>query len=213
VSSTAGPLPPLAEKATVQRIIDFDGGIKQYLVRAPSSIPSGSDLCPFCRPTHRLRRHGSYCRNAVTAVDSHRIAVQRLYCPATGRTVSLLPDFLVPRKQHTAPVIAAFLYAFAWLGLGLAAAVSKATRVYPSRQKGRFWARAIAARGHVIRAYVATQRARVSAPPSDALLLAHPVRRLLYSLLAPLRVGYADLPAAFVHHSRRMHAAHGLALA
>jgi hypothetical protein len=141
------------------------------------------------------------------------VAIARFLCRATGRTVSLLPDFLVPRKQHTVAVIATFLHAFVWVGLSLAIAVATATRLYPSREKGRFWARAVAARAPLVHAYAAVQDLRTAPPAADSVLPADPARTLLRTLLAPLRAGWPDLPSAFVHHSRCLHARYGLALA
>ena len=198
----------------MQIIVECTGGIKEYAARGPDCVaPLESLSCPFCRPRHRLRRHGSYCRNAVTESSVHRVAIARFLCPATGRTVSLLPDFLVPRKQHTAAVIASFLHAFAWLGLSLAIAVRIATRVYPSHEKGRFWARAVASRASVVRRYITAQHVRVGPPGADWVLPAEPPRILLRALLGTLSAGWPDLPSAFVYHSRRLHARYRLALA
>jgi hypothetical protein len=102
-----------------------------------------------------MRKHGFYSRTVVTGEDCHSILIRRLLCVLTGRTVSLLPDFLVPRKQHSCAVIAAFFHAWAVLDVTLTAAMARATSVAPMRQKAQFWIRGFAKNLSKIRAYLA----------------------------------------------------------
>lgn len=210
---TPTPSPcPHSGKANIQKILPVACGIKGY-VGSERTFPIPADLqrCPFCIPSHRLRCHGFYARWAVTDTGMQRTWVRRLLCPATGRTVSLLPDFLVPRKLFVAAVIATFLHAFVWLAHSLAAAAGAATGIRPSRQKGRFWCRAVLARAESIRTYAAglpaTAPDTLTAPPATDTL-----RHDLHTLLGPVLAGAPDLAHTFTDHCRRMHDAYGQAL-
>lgn len=44
----------------------------------------------------RLHKHGRYMRTVVTQSDIVQIPIYRQFCPSCGKTISLLPDFLVP---------------------------------------------------------------------------------------------------------------------
>jgi hypothetical protein len=199
----------------IQKITELSGTINKILRDAAAgvtAVPQGADLCPFCEPTHRLRRHGTYRRTAVTADAVIRISIQRLLCAATGRTVSLLPDFLLPHKQHVIPVVATFFLAFALQRLSLAASIAYATIIYPSRQKGTYWIRCLLRNAPVVRIYMASVRPRQRIPRSEAVPLASPrggfitrVRARLASLLDLLRDGFGSLQDAFRVHSRNMH--------
>ncbi len=196
--------------ANIQKILPVPHGIKGYLGHERTSpIPADLQLCPFCTPTHRLRCHGFYARWAITATVMRRTWVRRLLCPATGSTVSLLPDFLVPRKLFLASVIATFLHAFIWLRHSLSIATGAATRIRPSRQKGRSWCRAVLARAQAIRKYAAglpaaAPKALLAPPAADT--LRHDLHALLGPLLGPVLADAADLAHAFTDHCRRMHA-------
>ena len=51
--------------------------------------------CPKCnnRKTHK---HGHYKRTVYTKYFSHRIPIYRWCCPECGKTISLMPPFLIP---------------------------------------------------------------------------------------------------------------------
>jgi len=207
---------PRPDEDRIQKITEFPGTINKILRDASAgmtSVPQGADLCPFCEPSHRLRRHGTYQRTAVTADEVFCICIRRLLCAATGQTVSLLPDFLLPCKQHVIRAIAAFFEAFACRGLSLAAAMSLATIVYPSRQKGTYWIRCLTANMPVIQSYMASIRPRQAAPESKKARRADPdggfiarARGRLVSLLDLLRKGFRSLEDAFRFHSRTLYA-------
>ncbi len=134
--------------------------------------------------------------------------VLRLLCAATGHTVSLLPDALLPRKQYAIAVVAAFFTAWAVEGLSLAASMARATNSYPSRQKGTYWIRCLDRNLPAVQAYLASVRPRQTAPPSSPGRLRARVARVL----TILRAGFQSLPAAFRFHSRNLHARLGRAL-
>ena len=195
----------------MQKIIEFAGGINRYRELSGKKslhIPDGADMCPFCEPSHPMRRHGTYSRTAVTAGEVFCVAVLRLLCAATGHTVSLLPDFLLPRKQHVVVVVAAFFTGWALKGLSLTASVHQATSSYPSRQKGAYWVRCFDRNLPKTRSYMASVRPRQTPPaPSPGRL-----RDRVARVLDVLREGFHSLSSAFEFHSRNMHALIGVAL-
>jgi len=206
---------PRPDEDRIQKITELSGTINKILCDATAGItevPQGADLCPFCEPSHRLRRHGTYRRTAVTADAVFFVSIQRLLCAATGKTVSLLPDFLLPRKQHVIPVVAAFFLAFALQNLSLAASMVYATTIYPSRQKGTHWIRCLLRNVPAVRAYLASVLPRQRIPQSEAAPPPSPrsgfitrARARLKPLLELLRNGFRSLQDAFRFHSRNLH--------
>jgi hypothetical protein len=206
---------PRPDEDRIQKITELSGAINKILCDAAAgmtAVPQDTDLCPFCQATHRLRRHGTYRRSAVTFDAVLRISIQRLLCAATGRTVSLLPDFLLPRKQHVIPVVAAFFLAFALQRLALAASMAFATIIYPSRQKGTYWIRCLLRNAPVIMTYMASVRPRPRVPRSEAAPPPCPrggfitrARARLALLPDLLLDGFGSLQDAFRFHSRNMH--------
>ena len=59
------------------------------------------EACPMCSPGQcRLERHGTYVRKIPTPAR-----VTRFYCPDTGTTFGLLPDFYASRMPGTLPAM------------------------------------------------------------------------------------------------------------
>lgn len=68
-------------------------------------------ICPICGQRHPLRKHGTYSRGIYDFDLGHvEIEILRYYCPACGRTVSILPDFAAPHKYYSSFVISICLY-------------------------------------------------------------------------------------------------------
>lgn len=174
--------------------------------RGTLPLPAGFELCPYCPDGHRLRWHGGYQRYAVSAKREDRVWIRRLLCATHGRTVSLLPDFLLPRKQHVWDVIAAFFHAFAWLGLSLAASMRKAIPSAASRQKAWYWCHSLLRQRTTIRTYL-REACRGAAPARPRGL-----RPAVTALLAPLLRTDRSYAHDWPEHSRRMHARHGRTL-
>ena len=163
----------------------------------------GADLCPICKETHRLRRHGFYERNCVLKEKYFSTKIRRLLCAKTGKTVSLLPDFLLPRKQHACSVIASFFYFRVFMGISLTSAILKATSISPSRQKGAFWIKMLLRNSKIIKVYLAGLFHRQKLVRDKNL---YDTRRLkCRALLEPLSSGYNTLSEAFIYHNRKIH--------
>ena len=178
------------------------GGVERYL-SDPDSLRTPEALaCPFCADGHRLWLHGWYERYVILPGGAgwRRIPVRRLCCSRSGRTVSLLPDFCVPRRQHGAAVLGAFLEEHLVAGKPLVAALAQA--------RGSAGPHSVA---QALRDGFARQAGRLT----DYLPM--PSRRMagtpLRTLVLALRQGFADAAGAFLHHGRSFHARYGLGLA
>jgi len=97
----------------LQRVCQAENGVKSYLDNPRSLLTEENRRCPFCKNGHRLRRHGTYERQALfpDPEDPRSIPIQRLLCARKGKTVSLLPDFCLPRRQHGPSILGLFLQA------------------------------------------------------------------------------------------------------
>jgi len=195
----------------LQRICAVLGGVNAYL-RDPDCLVGAETLvCPFCPDGHRLHGHGSYDRYALLPApdESQRIPVRRLLCPVVGRTVSLLPDFCLPLRQHGPAILGVFLHALAVLELPLLKALRRARPDAPSRSEAQSLRRGFLDRAGRIRAYLAGIRPRARPPPATT----PPALREIASLVTGI-VHRAACPArAFLRHCRLFHARFGLGLA
>ena len=60
-------------------------------------MDKGPDINTSCQNCNRkMHKHGCYKRNAYTKYYSYRIPIYRWCCPDCGKTISLLPPFLIP---------------------------------------------------------------------------------------------------------------------
>jgi len=182
----------------MQRIVDFGLDVKEYVnlvsrlgVRA-LVIPVQFMLCPFCREPHRLWHHGSYSRFMDDGEQVHKSQILCLFCPIEGKTVSLLPHFLMPRKQATCKVMETYFTKRHIEGLPQAVAMAAATKTNPSRQKGAYWDRCLEKKAPVLMAHLRPRRTEEGA------LLPRLVRHLLH--------GFASPGEALCVHNQRLHA-------
>lgn len=109
---------------------DFLIDVSAYAALGQANVFPDLTCCPICRARNRLLRHGFYERNAIEEEQEHRIPICRLFCPDCGRTVSILPTFLLPYFQHTWEAI-----------LRILLAVGTTCRLLCSRQLRRFYER------------------------------------------------------------------------
>jgi hypothetical protein len=92
----------------MQILYPFAGSIQQYNQQHsdPGHRPCSCAMCGAKRP---LRAHGFYWRSVVDAGFSGVIRVRRYLCLACRRTVSLLPEFVLPYVRFGIAVIGLFL--------------------------------------------------------------------------------------------------------
>lgn len=187
----------------VQKLLRVQGGLKAY--RASPDILLATEQareCPYCPDRHRLRLHGHYLRFALVpgAEAPDRVLVRRLLCARTGRTVSLLPDFCLPRRQHGPAIVGAFLSRYS-AGDPLLTALRAVRPDAPGHSVAQALRRGFLSRAGPIRTYLARCRHRALEPPSSP----SGRRREVAALLVGLCHGFATAAAAFVHHGVEMH--------
>lgn len=89
----------------MQIIWNLTVDIKTYAKDRYSVVYPVMTECPCCCAQVKLERHGFYQRNALVRTKCYRIDICRYWCPSCGRTVSLLPWFLLPYFQYTRDTI------------------------------------------------------------------------------------------------------------
>jgi hypothetical protein len=194
----------------MQRICPVPGGIKSYLEAPGALLTEEMRQCPICTPAHRLRRHGWYERWGIfpDPEPSCRIPVLRLLCVMTSRTISLLPDFCLPFRQHGPDILGPFLWGVAISGLSLSAALGRLRRGSRHSVASHLW-RGFGKRATELAAYVAGRRARAPTVPESV----DPARRAVAQQVLSLVADGTDVAAAFRRHGRLFHRRFGLGLA
>lgn len=137
--------------------------IKEYYHRGKENIFPDLYGCPnpCCSFQERLRKHGFYTRNALTLMATYLIVIQRYYCPACRKTVSLLPSSLAPRFQYSVSCIffAVFQLSVRRLQLHKIAEVinAHACRQEMSHQQVRFYRKRVYDNQPLITAFLGQQ--------------------------------------------------------
>jgi len=128
----------------VQMLYPFRGSIQQY-IECVGCIEEANRCrpvsCPQCESKQRLRCHGFYRRTVAEFGWDGVIRVRRYLCMTCRRTVSLLPEFVLPYLRFATVVMAAFLKARLWRGATLKAAAETAQQVGMPYQRGQQWVR------------------------------------------------------------------------
>jgi hypothetical protein len=194
----------------MQRVCELSGGVKQYLRSPGCLVTAETRRCPFCRDAHSLRLHGWYGRQALLPHQEGvvRVWVRRLCCAVTGKTVSLLPDFCLPRRQHGPGILGIFLWALS-SGHSLLESMRQARSDPTSHSVPQSLLRGFLRRGHQLRAYLAARTPRQ--PPVPLVTAAE--RRGLALLVQGLHAGFDSAVRAFEYHGRLFHHRFGLGLA
>jgi Domain of unknown function (DUF6431) len=125
----------------MQMLQPFSGSIQRYFEEIAEPDRFRPDHCPQCEAKRPLTGHGFYRRTLVDAAFDGVIRVRRYLCCCCKRTVSLLPDFVLPWLRFSISVIALFLAARLLNGLTLVAAARVAAQTVMPYQRGQFWIR------------------------------------------------------------------------
>jgi Domain of unknown function (DUF6431) len=125
----------------MQILHPFAGSIQRYFDEIADPDRYRPDHCPQCEAKHPLTGHGFYRRTLVDATFDGVIRVRRYLCCFCKRTVSLLPDFVLPWLRFSISVIALFLAARLLNGFTLVAAAQAAAQTVMPYQRGQFWIR------------------------------------------------------------------------
>jgi len=125
----------------MQILNPFAGSIQHYLEQIADPDRYRPDHCPQCEAQRPLTGHGFYCRTLVDVTFNGVLRVRRYLCCSCKRTVSLLPEFVLPGLRFSISVIALFLAARLLNGLTLVAAARAAAQTAMPYQRGQFWIR------------------------------------------------------------------------
>src|SRR5205807_539470 len=82
------------------------GSVQQYTEQLADPDSHRPGHCPQCHTKHPLTAHGFYTRTLVDTAFDGVIRVRRYLCQACQRTVSLLPEFVLPYLRSSLAVIA-----------------------------------------------------------------------------------------------------------
>jgi transposase-like protein len=124
----------------MQILHPFAGSVQQYTEQLANPDSHRPGHCPQCQAKHPLTAHGFYTRTLIDAAFDGIIRVRRYLCQACQRTVSLLPEFVLPYVRSSLAVIALFLVARLVRGQTLHGAAQTAAPPMP-HQRGQFWIR------------------------------------------------------------------------
>lgn len=126
----------------MQMLYPFPGPIQRYIERVASQ-EEGSRCrprkCPQCESKQPLVCHGFYARTVEDLAQGFVIQVRRYWCAACRRTVSLLPEFVLPYVRFTTATIALFLKARLLQRQTLKAAAEAAQQPVMPYQRGQQW--------------------------------------------------------------------------
>jgi DNA-directed RNA polymerase subunit RPC12/RpoP len=125
----------------MQILHPFAGSIQHYFDEIVDPKRYRPDHCPQCGAKHPLTGHGFYRRTLVHVAFDGVIRVRRYLCSWCKRTVSLLPEFVLPWLRFSISVIALFLVARLLSGLTLVGAAQAAGQTLVPYQRGQFWIR------------------------------------------------------------------------
>jgi transposase-like protein len=154
----------------MQILHPFAGSIQQYSEQLSDPDRYRPDHCPQCQVQHPLTAHGFYTRTLIDADFDGAIPVRRYLCQSCQRTVSLLPEFVLPYLRSSILFIALFLLARLLHTQTLTAAAAQASMPY---QRGQFWIRRFRRQAEMLSAALATLAKPTPAPDfvSRALLM------------------------------------------
>jgi transposase-like protein len=137
--------------------------VQQYIEQLDNPDSYRPGHCPQCQAKHPLTAHGFYARTLIDTAFDGVIRVRRYLCQTCQRTVSLLPEFVLPYLRSSLSVIALFLIA----RLLLTQTLHNATQTVPPPmpyQRGQFWIRRFRAQAEALCAALAALTKPTPAP-------------------------------------------------
>jgi hypothetical protein len=147
----------------MQILHPFAGSLQQYTERLADPDCFRPSHCPQCHTKQPLTAHGFYTRTLIDAAFDGVIRVRRYLCQACRRTVSLLPEFILPYLRSSLMVIAMFLIARLLRGQTIEGASRAAPPPMPY-QRGQFWIRRFRAQAAALCAALAALTQPAPAP-------------------------------------------------
>ena len=147
----------------MQILHPFPGSVQQYAEQLANPDCYRPGHCPQCQAKHPLTAHGFYTRTLIDTAFDGVIRVRRYLCQICQRTVSLLPEFVLPYLRSSLTVIALFLIAHLLGGQRLAATAGTVSPPMPY-QRGQFWTRRFRAQAEALCAALAALTQPAPAP-------------------------------------------------
>ena len=144
----------------MQILHPFAGSVQQYNEQLSNPDAYRPNSCPQCQTKHPLTAHGFYTRTLIDCAFDGIIHVRRYLCNACRRTVSLLPEFVLPYLRSSLTLIALFLVA----RLLLAQTLPTAAPLPMPYQRGQFWIRRFRAQAATLCAALAALTQPTPAP-------------------------------------------------
>ena len=92
-------------------VVDFGNHVQTYPDPSQSSHYSADAFsarprdCPHCAAVDRFIGHGYYRRQPIDRQQAYSIRIKRWLCKVCGRTVSILPSFLLSFRHYLLAVI------------------------------------------------------------------------------------------------------------
>ena len=148
----------------MQILHPFAGSLQQYTERLADPHCYRPGHCPQCHAKQPLTAHGFYSRTLIDTAFDGVIRVRRYLCHACRRTVSLLPDFILPYLRSSLMVIALFLVARLLGGQTIEAAARTGPPPPMPYQRGQFWIRRFRAPAEALCAALAALTQPTPAP-------------------------------------------------
>jgi hypothetical protein len=143
------------------------GSIQQYLCDIKQRSAADRyrpQRCPLCQARCCFLAHGFYYRTVVHTDFDDSIPVRRYLCRLCRRTVSRLPDFVLPYLRHSTVIIRLFLVARLLAGHSLREAAQAAFQPSMPYQRGQFWVRRFRQQAAGLCAALVSMTAVVTAP-------------------------------------------------
>jgi hypothetical protein len=150
----------------MQILHPFAGSVQQYIEQLADPDSHRPGHCPQCHTKHPLTAHGFYQRTVMDTAFDGVIRVRRYLCQACQRTISLLPEFVLPYLRSGLAVIALFLVARLRHRQTMQGAVATAPPTMPY-QRGQFWIRRFRAQAEALCVALAGVTQPASAPAPD----------------------------------------------
>ena len=147
----------------MQILHPFAGSVQQYAEQLANPDSYRPGHCPQCQAKHPLTAHGFYTRTLIDTAFDGIIRVRRYLCQVCQRTVSILPEFILPYLRSSLTVIALFLSARLLHGQTLQGTAQTAPPPMPY-QRGQFWIRRFRAQAEALCAALAALTQPAPAP-------------------------------------------------
>ena len=125
----------------MQILHPFAGSIQEYSLQISDPDLWRPACCPLCYARDCMIAHGFYGRTLVDLEFDGLIRVRRYLCSLCRRTVSLLPEFVLPYLRFSLSIISLFLVARLLDGRTLKTSAKAASQPDMPYQRGQFWIR------------------------------------------------------------------------